>query len=86
MATLRRGEVPGPAWVMAAAPKIWGSRVAQWAAEVATPGGPVMLPCDGNGVARQHALAMAMWPQAGRGTAPLPPRAILHHLPEEPIS
>eukprot|EP00969_Alexandrium_andersonii_P134642 5957134-Alexandrium_andersonii.AAC.1 len=45
-----------------------------------------MLPRDGNGMVRQHALAMAMWPQAGRGAAPFPPRAILHHLAEEPIS
>eukprot|EP00969_Alexandrium_andersonii_P325883 14398823-Alexandrium_andersonii.AAC.1 len=35
---------------------------------------------------RQQALIMTMWPQAGRGAAPLPPRTLLHHPAEEPVS
>eukprot|EP00969_Alexandrium_andersonii_P368009 15471939-Alexandrium_andersonii.AAC.1 len=50
------------------------------------PGGPVMQSRAQGNPSRQQALVMAMWPQAGRGTSHLPPRALFHHSMEEPVS
>eukprot|EP00969_Alexandrium_andersonii_P324060 14318253-Alexandrium_andersonii.AAC.1 len=37
-------------------------------------------------VTRQQALALVVWPRVGRGTSPPPPRVLLHHPSEEPVS
>eukprot|EP00969_Alexandrium_andersonii_P129324 5714464-Alexandrium_andersonii.AAC.1 len=71
---------------MAAAQRVWGKFVVQRSAELTMVGGPVMQGSERGAVTRQQALALTLWPRAGRGTSPLPPRTLLHHPSEEPLS
>eukprot|EP00969_Alexandrium_andersonii_P288924 12771414-Alexandrium_andersonii.AAC.1 len=63
MASLRRGEGPGPAWTMAAAQRVWGKFLVQQAAELSAVGPPVMQDSERGAVTRQQALALVVWPR-----------------------
>eukprot|EP00969_Alexandrium_andersonii_P008942 391094-Alexandrium_andersonii.AAC.1 len=66
MASLRRGESPGPSWTMTAAQRIWGKGVAQQAAELSAVGCPVMQDSERGAVAQQQTVALVVWPRVGR--------------------
>eukprot|EP00969_Alexandrium_andersonii_P021880 957784-Alexandrium_andersonii.AAC.1 len=70
---------------MASAHRLWGAPTVQAAAELSALGSVLLQDCP-RGLVRQQVLATVLWPRPGRGNSFQPPRVLVHHPAEEPMT